>query len=268
MLRLDHATLGTVMRSRSAGGVAVSATRYASSVVLPTHEHCDAYLCLVAAGAYRQTVGSTINDCARGMLMVHPAGHRHSDQYAMQGGICINIHFNRALPDDVALRRLLCDYRRLHLPGALVLQSRLERELAATDAAAPLALQAAALELIAVACRQSRPLATPAWLTRVVARLRDDPSRPASMAELAALAGVHPAHLARSFHRACGTTIGDYVRCLRICDACEALTASRRPIAVIALDAGFADQSHFARVFRRVTGETPSGWRQRTQHLS
>ena len=268
MLRLTHTTLGAVTDIRSCGGLTISTTVYAPGTELHMHEHGDAYLCLIAEGAYHQTNGGRSEDCERGTLMVHPQGHRHADRFGALETRCVNIHFDRALTDDVAIQHLLDDYRRLVLPTAAALQRGIERELANTDEAAPLALCAATLELIAWACRQPRAEGIPGWLTRVFEKLHDDPCGTASLKELAALAGVHPAHLARSFHRASGATIGDYLRGLRIDRACKALTASSHPIATIALDAGFADQSHFSRVFRRVTGETPRAWRQRTQNPS
>lgn len=268
MLRLKNANLGAVVYSRSAGGISVAMTRYAPQAQLPMHEHGDAYLCLVADGAYRQSGGGSPVECRRGMLMVHPEGHRHADRFGDEGARCLNIHFDPALAGDVAIRRLLSDYRQLHSATAVALQSRIERELASTDDAAPLALCAATFELIAWTCRQFGPASAPAWLTRVFERLHDHPAAPASLAELAAIAGVHPAHLARSFHHATGFPVGEYLRRLRIRRACEALTRSHLPVAAIALDAGFADQSHFSRVFRRVTGETPRTWRQRTQNPS
>jgi AraC-like DNA-binding protein len=35
------------------------------------------------------------------------------------------------------------------------------------------------------------------------------------------------------------------------------VTNGNRPLSAIALDAGFTDQPHFTRVFRRTFGETP-----------
>lgn len=268
MLRLENATLGTVRNSRSCGGITVSTTLYASRAKLPAHEHGHAYLCLIADGEYCQTAGARSDDCRRGTLMVHPEGHKHADHFGSGGARCINIHVDRALTGDIAVRRLLGDYRRLDLPAGPALLSRIECELAAGDEAAPLSLQAATLELVALACRQDRCDDVPGWMVRVFEKLHDDPCRAPSVAELAALAGVHPAHLARSFHRVSGFTIGDYLRRLRIGRACAELSASRRPIAMIALDAGFADQSHFSRMFRHVTGETPRAWRQRMQNPS
>jgi AraC-like DNA-binding protein len=35
----------------------------------------------------------------------------------------------------------------------------------------------------------------------------------------------------------------------------------QRPLSEIALTAGFADQSHFTRVFTKIVGVSPGGWR-------
>jgi AraC family transcriptional regulator len=71
--------------------------------------------------------------------------------------------------------------------------------------------------------------------------------------------------LARSFQRAKGSSVGEYQRGLRIALARRALTNEHASIAEVAAMAGFTDQSHFARVFRRMTGETPRDYRHRLQ---
>ena len=43
--------------------------------------------------------------------------------------------------------------------------------------------------------------------------------------------------------------------------AADALARSSAPLGQIALDAGFADQSHFTRAFRAAYGVTPRRWR-------
>ena len=63
------------------------------------------------------------------------------------------------------------------------------------------------------------------------------------------VAGVHRAHLVRAFRARFGISVGAYVRRERIRWAARALRNSDAPIAEIALQAGFADQSHFTRTF-------------------
>ena len=47
--------------------------------------------------------------------------------------------------------------------------------------------------------------------------------------------------------------------------SCSALVFSRKSLADVATEYGFADQSHFTKEFRRIMGETPGGYRRRFQ---
>ena len=86
-------------------------------------------------------------------------------------------------------------------------------------------------------------------------------AEPLSFTELAARLGVARSHLARSFREVHGQTLGEYVRRLRVERVRAALERTRHSLADIALSAGFSDQSHCTRVFRRLVGTTPAAYR-------
>jgi AraC family transcriptional regulator len=79
--------------------------------------------------------------------------------------------------------------------------------------------------------------------------------------EVAQVAGVHSAHLSRVFRQKMGCTVGEYLRRLRFEFACQQILSNKRPLCEIAQDAGFADQSHFNRIFRIQMGITPYQYR-------
>jgi len=68
-------------------------------------------------------------------------------------------------------------------------------------------------------------------------------------------------HVARTFRETRGVTIADRIRALRIAEAERLLRHSAMPLAEVALCAGFADQSHFTKSFRRYRGVTPLRYR-------
>ena len=113
-----------------------------------------------------------------------------------------------------------------------------------------------------------RPITGPAHRARRI--IENEFASPLSLARIAAEAGVHPVHLARQFRAAHGCTVGEYIRMIRVAFARNQLTASDQPIAHIAIDAGFADQSHLSKAFKRITGETPAAYRarRRARHRS
>ena len=101
----------------------------------------------------------------------------------------------------------------------------------------------------------------PQWLERVRNILEQRFAEPYNLSEIAAEAGVHPVHLAREFRKYYGTSVGEYLRRVRIEYACRELMDSNSAVTNIAFAAGFADQSHFSRTFKRLCGTTPGKYR-------
>jgi AraC family transcriptional regulator len=79
--------------------------------------------------------------------------------------------------------------------------------------------------------------------------------------ELASLAGLSPYHFSRKFKSSFGMPPHAFVVARRVAKAKRLLCDKRLPLKVVAADCGFADQSHFNRIFRRYTGTTPSQFR-------
>ncbi len=82
-----------------------------------------------------------------------------------------------------------------------------------------------------------------------------------TLEEVAKLADVHPVHLSRVFREKYGSTIGEYVRRLRVEFASKQISSTKIPLSEIAHAAGFADQSHLNKTFKNIFGSTPSEYR-------
>jgi AraC family transcriptional regulator len=78
---------------------------------------------------------------------------------------------------------------------------------------------------------------------------------------MAAAERPHPVHLARTFRRFLGAAPVEYLDRLRLERCTLALARSAVPVARVAAEAGYADQSHFCRRFRRAYGMAPSAYR-------
>lgn len=84
---------------------------------------------------------------------------------------------------------------------------------------------------------------------------------PPGNGELGRLCGMSEDHFIRRFRTLMGVTPAEYGRRLRVAQAAEWLTATRRTIEDIAEAAGFSDRSHFSRVFKQQFGHTPATYR-------
>lgn len=101
---------------------------------------------------------------------------------------------------------------------------------------------------------------------RVADRLQKMPEETFSLSSLAASAGYTPWHFLRLFQREAGLAPHAYQICCRLRLARFLLREGRRT-ADVAACAGFFDQSHLHRIFRRHHGLTPSEFRRSSNRL-
>ena len=247
-------------------GLTFSYSRHRENV--PNHSHEKTMIVLGAAGTFEETYAGRIQaaTCGAGTVLVRPAGEPHSNRFAHAGARDVAIEI-----DDEVIARLHASpmlkavwaCRDRHVAA---LTRRILAELETADAASPLALEALALELLAFISRSSEPSGIhavhPAWLRRVRAFICDEwRKRAIHLSDLAAIADIHPIHLARVYRERFGETPAESIRRFRVEWAAEQLVTSPKRLSEIALDAGFADQSHFTRTFRAAFGTTPHRWR-------
>ncbi|MBV8198938.1 MAG: helix-turn-helix transcriptional regulator [Candidatus Eremiobacteraeota bacterium] len=98
-------------------------------------------------------------------------------------------------------------------------------------------------------------------LTRVCDYIRGNLSGDLSLQELATVAGLSASHFKTLFKQTIGMPVHQYVIRRRVEYAAELLQSGDPPLADVALQAGFSNQSHLARCMRRILGVTPASIR-------
>jgi sigma-54 dependent transcriptional regulator, acetoin dehydrogenase operon transcriptional activator AcoR len=98
-------------------------------------------------------------------------------------------------------------------------------------------------------------------LRRVMAYVDARIGSPISLDDLANVAGVSRFHFHRQFRKSVGVTPHEYVLRARIERAKGLLTASDLTVGEVSGAVGFADQSHFSNIFRKLTAMTPRSFR-------
>src|SRR4051794_8018856 len=91
-------------------------------------------------------------------------------------------------------------------------------------------------------------------LRRVLACVADNYESDLSLAELAAVAGMSTFHFAREFKRETGLPPHQYLIKFRVERAKALLAESEMPLVEVSSRSGFSHQSHFTRLFRKLTG--------------
>ena len=104
------------------------------------------------------------------------------------------------------------------------------------------------------------------WQVRCATDLMIDRlSQDMSLAEPALACGLSPGYFARAFRRSVGMPPHRWLLLQRVLHAKSLLRDPARPLADIAAACGFADQSHFTRVFTSIVGASPGAWRKQVQ---
>ena len=228
---------------------------------MPRHEHALAYVTLILQGNYYEGDHGKLDELMPLTTVYNPAGVTHSTTIGPAGASLFTIEFRREalhaldlqLPEEITIDR---GSGALLWPG-LRLYSAFK-----THAEDSLALQASVLEMLAAITGQTNSeKSVPRWFGRVKERLHNGFRERLRMCDLAQEAGIHPVHLARVFRQIERRTPGEYQQQLQVRAACNLLRDSEWPLAAIAAECGFADQSHFTRVFRRLAGTTPARFR-------
>jgi len=110
----------------------------------------------------------------------------------------------------------------------------------------------------------ARGALAPWQLRKAIDLMMADLGADVSLAELAAASGLSLSYFTRAFRRSTGEPPHRWLLRQRVERAKRLMRETRMTLAEVAIDSGFADQSHFTRVFGTFAGTSPSAWRRST----
>jgi AraC family transcriptional regulator len=249
--------------SRDVAGFAFREMIHEPGSRIPKHSHERAHVAFVLRGVFTERCERETLECRPLSVSFLAPGLTHSDDFE-DGAHCFLV--------DIAPQRLDCLREVLPMSNPVFLNGGaparlmmlLYNEARETDRASSLAMEGLTLETLAALSREWSPasrLRIPRWLTQARDLLHARFPETLTHDLLANAVGVHPVHLASEFRKHFKCTIGEYVRRLRVEHASRELATSDASLLEIALTSGFADQSHFSKVFKKLAGMTPTQFR-------
>jgi AraC family transcriptional regulator len=257
-------THGDIVRWRKAGGLVLAEVVYEPGQRIHRHLHPHVRFVLVLQGALTEARGDETRTYGAATLLFRCAGEPHSYVVSARGATCLIVDADNEWYERARQHSPILKHSTAFAGGfVLHLAHRLYGEFRLRDEVSRLAIQSIALGVLAEASRSvARGEGTaPAWLARARALVEQHFAERLPLAAVADRVGVHPVHLARTFRRCYDTTFAGYVRHVRIEFARTALAGSSASLSDIAAAAGFCDQSHFSRLFKRHTGQSPAEYR-------
>jgi AraC family transcriptional regulator len=194
------------------------------------------------------------HNCQEPHYNVKPAGRTRGFQLEIAPAWSQQFELNgQALPDSTNVRH----------PGVKLLYYNIYKESKLADDVSALSIDALLLNMLTTMRGEAGRAAKqqPAWVKTIDELLRENFLQPPSLQTIAAELNLHWAHLSREFPRYFHCNFGAYLRQIRIEKSLALLRDRNLSLTDIALQCGFADQSHFIRCFREFLGVTPKAFR-------
>lgn len=255
---------GETSQALLANGFRFTEKAYPNRLQIPKHSHELSHFCFVLSGNYQEQIERKVDDRAPTALVYYPPDTSHAEKHNSNG-----THFLVEI-DAKNLERVKDYGAKLNEPLAMAnneslwIAARMYREFCQRDNFSVLALESLTTELLIFASRQNlnfNERKRPLWLEKAIEVLRENFAEPFNLNDLADFVGVHPTHLARVFRQFEYCTVGDYIRKVRVENARNKIISSNESLVEIALNTGFADQTHFTRSFKNIVGMTPKEFR-------
>lgn len=245
---------GRELRSCDLGGIRVSEVAMPPGLELRRHAHPAGQIVFVLEGSYRERWRQGWRHLAPGSVLYRPPGVEHANRFGSDEVLALLVAYRpgrlQALGAPRGPREL----------GPLLgdLRARIECEWQRDDPASRAALEGLALLLLARSLRPCRDAERPEWLRHALDLVRRRYAVGVTLSSLAEEVGLHRATVAAGFRRHLGRSVGEVIRDVRLAHALDEIRDGRRPLADIAVECGYYDQSHMGRCVKRATGTTPA----------
>lgn len=245
-------------RHLEAGRIRLIETEHRQDTTTGWHSHPELRLCLVVAGGFDEADPRGSWYRGPGTLLLYPARTSHDNRFSCRGARCLNIEV-----PDVEEREAGANRRErvteLGTPEAYLgmqiydgLRSGRARHV----------LVSLAEKLVTTVRRGDRHAhRLPEWLEQGRCLLEERATDGIGLSGLADALGVSRFVLARRFREYFGCSVGEYRHRVLVQRARHALLTSDASLSTIAYRLGFSDQSHFTRVFKRLTSLPPGRYR-------
>jgi len=240
---------------RDLGGACIRRVIDRSNARVPEHAHDWPVLSIFVLGRYSNVteLGETLISGPSAIL--YRAGAAHCNVVGPTGFEQIEIEFD---PDWIGPALIPLAPVSRWLGGPVGAESRSLATICAVEADED-HIQAALRQFLQRASNYQRQGKAPSWVQTVARRLSEDPTL--TVNDLARDARRHPSWLGTAYRRAAGEGLTETAGRLRVERAARMLRETDRTGADIAQEAGFCDQSHMNRTFRRLLGRLPSAVR-------
>ncbi len=248
---------GDIIRRLNIDDTIITNTLYSTKKNNPGwHYHENFHICFVFQGGKADTKKQTSFTKKGGSIFSYHSGEQHrwvsSDVISKSANIEIGTDFLKTYQlDENSIKEAL--YNNID-SKALIL--KIQNEMLNENAHNSTAINSLLLNLITKTTDISQ-IGIPKWVIVLNELLYDNWNTPMTLNQMGSIVGVHPITISKYFRKYFNCTLGEYLRKLKIEKSIKLIKDSSMSLSEIAFYCGFADQSHFIRNFKSMTGFLP-----------
>lgn len=245
------------------GGLIITKSCYTEAFTSDWHSHEHMQLTLVLKGGCREKRKLQEFDCTPGMLLLYPCFEPHINTSYARNSKNFHIGF-----EDSSFKKY--GINTVGFEGQCLIKNPLIKcgllnliaELNVLDKQSEISLDTTLLAIISLLPANDDFNSMPNWVKELKELLHDEMKTDWSLNELSTKINIHPVTISKYFPKYFHSNIGDYIRKIKIEKTLPILLKKNIAINDIAINAGFVDNAHYTRVFKKHTGITPSRFRE------
>ncbi len=252
---------GKIVHSLSDNGVIISTTHYSvEECNQGMHYHENPHICFLLQGEDIESRNNLSYQRKTGDIYFYYAGETHASISRKRISKNTNIEFGKTFLGKYEFSESQIDRAVKDNLEAKFLILKMQQEMLIDDNCSQLTIETLLLNLINYSKKSSHQ-SPPKWVQLVDDLLNDKWNQQITLQELSMATEKHPITISKHFRKYFSCTLGEYLRKLKIDKSIPLIKNSRMSLTEIALHCGFADQSHFTRNFKQMTGFSPKEFR-------
>jgi len=248
---------GEIVEIQYLNGLTVGSTSYSAEAhISPLHYHQNPHVSFLLKGGHVEKRTKGLFERLPGDILFCHGGEPHQFITQKFPSKNVNLELDYEFLKENNISEANLNEAVTKNPDAKFLMLKMYKELIFNDNFSETTIQILLLGLINSAdalANQNKPK----WVSVLFEVLNDRWSEQLTLNEISKLLYVHPVTISKYFSKYFACTFGEYMRKLKINKSIGLIRNQNKPLTDIAFECGFADQSHFIRTFKEITGWLP-----------
>lgn len=220
------------------------------------HYHQNTHISFVLSGACAEKKKSNYERLP-GHITFYHSGEAHQVTGVADCSRHVNIEIESSFFERFEITELQLASAVKQAPDIKFIMVKMHKELLLKDQFSALSLQSLLLSMVAGQEKSLYFDTIPGWAKLVKEYLQENWNVEVTLSQLASITRVHPVTISKYFPKYFGCNLGTYRRKLKIEHSLSLIKSSDISLTNMAFECGFADQSHFIRTFKEMTGLAP-----------